>query len=206
MPAADAPLPPAGEIARLQIDAVRLWHQSPIVQPHAGFLSLVSQQHEQNFRLWHEEDEARSPFASDQQIAALKRNIDRLNQQRNDLIEKLDDAVAEVLEQHHVRPSAAAAINTETPGSVIDRLSILSLRWYHYQEQLERPEVDASHRALVASRLQLCRQQHVDLVTSLQRLLDDLSTGRLRHKTYRQMKMYNDPALNPVLYQGGRST
>lgn len=196
------------EIAQYQIDAVSRWHESAIDHPGTGFIetsliSIVSAQHEQNFLLWHEEDKARNPIATDAEIANVKRNIDRFNQQRNDLIEKLDDAIAESLQNARVDVAASATVNTETPGSAIDRLSIMSLRIFHYEEQLTRTDVDPAHRERVAERLTLCRQQHADLSSSLQKLLDDLVAGRMRHKTYRQMKMYNDPSLNPAIYSRG---
>lgn len=161
----------------------------------------MCRQHEFNFRLWHEEDLARNPKATDERIAAVKRAIDRLNQQRNDAIEQLDDAIAERLAKSSVEPKSAAPINTETPGSAIDRLSIMALRLYHYDEQYSRVDVDAAHRKKVAARTQTCRSQHTDLAGSLQTLIDDLFAGRKQHKTYRQMKMYNDPSLNPAIYR-----
>ncbi len=191
------------EIAQYQIDAVQRWHRSVIDHPSTGFMLIASAQHEQNFLLWHEEDKARNPIATDAEIATVKRNIDRFNQQRNDLIEKLDDAIAESLQIARVDVASDATVNTETPGSAIDRLSIMSLRIFHYEEQLARTDVDPAHRERVAERLKLCRQQHADLSSSLQKLLDDLVAGRMRHKTYRQMKMYNDPSLNPAIYSPG---
>ncbi|QEF96944.1 hypothetical protein Mal15_09740 [Stieleria maiorica] len=194
-------LPPVSEITQLQIDTVADWHQGPIENAYDGFKQLVCKQHEYNYRLWHQEDIARSPTADDVKIAEVKRAIDKLNQQRNDMIEQLDDAITELLEKLHVRPAAEAPINTETAGSAIDRLSIMSLRLYHYREQLERDDADAAHRAMVAQRIDLCEQQHADLSNSLQELLADLLAGKKRHKTYRQMKMYNDPSLNPEIYK-----
>lgn len=194
-------LPPVSEITQLQIDTVAAWHQGPIENSFDGFKALVCQQHEYNYRLWHEEDIARSPTADDTKIAAVKRAIDKLNQQRNDMIEKLDDAITELLEKLHIQPAAGAPINTETAGSAIDRLSIMSLRLYHYREQLEREDADAEHRAKVAARIDLCQQQHADLSNSLAELLRDIFAGKKQHKTYRQMKMYNDPSLNPEIYK-----
>jgi hypothetical protein len=196
-----AEFPRVEELTRLQIETVARWHREPIANPYEGLLQLVCSQHEFNYRLWHEEDTARSPSASDQEIAAVKRAIDKLNQARNDMIEKLDDALTELLENRGIRPLADAPINTETAGSTIDRLSIMALRLYHYREQLERDDIDTEQRAKVATRVELCQQQHADLGHSLQQLLDDLFAGRKRHKTYRQMKMYNDPSLNPAIYQ-----
>ena len=107
--------------------------------PDDGLLGIVCQQFSFNFRLWHEEDIARSPDADDSRIAQVKRNIDRLNQQRNDWIEKIDDHFSETLAARGVTPRPGAGLNTETPGSVIDRLSILALRIYHMEEQIRRP-------------------------------------------------------------------
>jgi hypothetical protein len=194
-------LPAVGEITQLQVDTVDAWHRGPIDNPYDGFKALVCRQHEFNYRLWHEEDIARSPTADDQRIAAVKRAIDKLNQQRNDMIEKLDDAITELLEQLHIQAKPGAPINTETAGSAIDRLSIMSLRLYHYREQLQREDASPEHRAKVAARIDLCEQQHADLSQSLQELLDDIFDGSKQHRTYRQMKMYNDPSLNPEIYQ-----
>ncbi len=199
-------LPLVLEIAQYQIDAVGRWHQSAIEHPSTGFMSIVSAQHEQNFRLWHEEDKARNPIATDAEIAIVKRNIDRFNQQRNDLIESLDDAITVTLQEARVNVPSSAAVNTETPGSAIDRLSIMSLRIFHYEEQLGRSDVDAGHRERVSERLSLCRQQHAGLAFSMQKLLDNLVAGRMRHQTYRQMKMYNDPSLNPAIYSPANQT
>ena len=194
-----ASIPRVSEITKIQIDTVALWHIDPISNPFDGFMELVCRQHEFNYRLWHEEDIARSPTVTDQQIANVKRSIDKLNQARNDMIEKVDDAITEQLAG--VQVSSDAPINTETAGSAIDRLSIMSLRLYHYREQLERSDAGADHQAKVQQRIDLCEQQHADLSRSLQQLIDDISSGRKQHRTYRQMKMYNDPSLNPEIYK-----
>jgi Protein of unknown function (DUF4254) len=196
--------PPVSELTALQIDAVRLWHEQPIANPYQGIKQLVCSQHEFNYRLWHEEDKARSPAATDAEIATVKRAIDKLNQARNDMIEKVDDALTQVLCEAGVMPVANAPINTETSGSAIDRLSIMSLRLYHYREQLDRQDASDDHRQKVLERITLCEQQHRDLSNSLQQLLDDIFAGQKQHKTYRQMKMYNDPSLNPEIYKSGR--
>ena len=138
---------------------------------------------------------------TDARIAAVKRAIDRYNQQRNDWIEKIDEAFIELLATEGILPRAGARLNTETPGSAIDRLSIMSLRIYHFDEQLTRDDADDNHRANVAERLARCRFQHADLSQSLAELLDDIWAGRKLLKVYRQMKMYNDPTLNPYLYR-----
>lgn len=187
-------------IVKLQADAVYQWHRGPIENPYTEFMQLVCQQHEHNYRLWHQEDIARAKDVSDAEIAQVKRNIDGLNQKRNDWIEKLDDSITLMLAQAGVQTAETAPINTETSGSAIDRLSIMSLRLYHYEEQLEREDASAEHLELVNQRIAICQQQQADLSNSLKELLVDLFAGRKSHRTYRQMKMYNDPTLNPYLY------
>ncbi|TWT49345.1 hypothetical protein Pla22_45400 [Rubripirellula amarantea] len=195
--------PSVTQLTKLQIDAVERWHREPIDNPFSGsetsIEALVCQQHEFNYRLWHEEDTARSPSATDQEIAQVKRAIDKLNQARNDMIEKVDDAITAMIASAGV-DAKDAPINTETSGSAIDRLSIMALRLYHYREQADREGIDAEQRQKVLDRIALCEQQHADLSKSLQQQLDDIFAGRRQHRTYRQMKMYNDPSLNPAIY------
>jgi hypothetical protein len=192
------------QIAALHRDTVAAWHASPPQNPYADFLGVVCEQHQFNFLLWHEEDIARSPDVADRQIAAVKRSIDRYNQQRNDWIEKIDEALIELLTTEGVLPRESARLNTETPGSAVDRLSIMALRIYHFDEQLARDGIDQVHRANVGQRLDRCRLQHADLCQALAELLEDIWCGRKVLKVYRQMKMYNDPTLNPYLYRSRR--
>lgn len=188
------------QLMKLHAETVERWHREAIDNPFEGIWSIVCRQHSYNFQLWHEEDIARSPDVTDQRIAEVKRAIDRYNQQRNDWIEKVDDWLTGNLAELRVAPSRDAPLNTETPGSVIDRLSILSLRLYHLHEQLTRTDVDDRHLASVETKLAVCRVQQADLAQSLAELLQDIRAGRKRHRTYRQFKMYNDPSLNPYLY------
>ena len=195
------------DIVSLQCAAVERWHESPPIVPddgHGGLLAIACEQHRFNFLLWHEEDIARSPDVSDERIAAVKRAIDRYNQQRNDAIEQIDEWLVQSLAAAGVLPRASARLNTETPGSVVDRLSIMSLRIYHFEEQLARTDVDQAHQAKVQERLARCRLQHGDLSQSLVELFEDIFAGRNLLKIYRQMKMYNDPSLNPYLYRTQR--
>ena len=190
------------DINQLHHDSVQRWHSCDPDNPHEGILKTICQQHQFNFLLWHEEDIARSSEVSDARIAEVKRAIDGYNQQRNDWIERIDEGFIELFGSLGVQPSENARLNTETPGSAIDRLSIMSLRVYHLTEHLDRVDVDEAHLEKVRGRLTCCRVQQRDLSQSLVELLDDLLAGRKLLKVYRQMKMYNDPTLNPYLYQG----
>ena len=194
------------EIVEMQVDCVARWHHEPIDNPFtkdgmvSSLLATVCQQHQFNYLLWHEEDIARSPDVPDAKIAEVKRNIDRFNQARNDWIEKIDDWITVDLEERSIQSAADAKLNTETPGSAMDRLSIMALRVYHLDEQLTRVDIDQQHREKVNMRLSICRLQQKDLAQSLKELLIDIYSKTKRHRTYRQMKMYNDPTLNPYLY------
>ncbi|REK08273.1 MAG: DUF4254 domain-containing protein [Planctomycetota bacterium] len=189
------------EITQLHAETVALWHHEEISNPYEGFLQLVCQQHTFNYLLWHEEDVARSPNVGDTRIAEVKRAIDKYNQQRNDGIEQLDAALLQMLAAEKIEPEEGARLNTETPGSAIDRLSILSLRRYHMQEQADRSDASQEHRAKATQRLKTLGEQHADLSRSLSELLEDIFAGRKRLKVYFQFKMYNDPTMNPYLYK-----
>lgn len=188
------------EINLLHREAVQRWHQQPLDNPYEGFLQIVCQQHQFNFLLWHEEDIARSPQEPDSRIAQVKRAIDRYNQQRNDWIERMDEYLLQQLVDSQ-RVVADAPLNTETPGSAIDRLSIMSLRIYHLHDRLTDCELDPALRSEVEQRLHRCHQQQTDLSQALSQLLQDIWQGRKQLKLYRQMKLYNDAKMNPYLYQ-----
>ncbi len=189
------------EILQLHADTVKAWHHLPIRNPYDGFLADVCTQHHFNFLLWHEEDKARSTVDDDSVIAAVKRAIDGYNQQRNDWIETLDDHLSRQLDEQAIVVSKHARLNSETPGSIIDRLSIMALRIYHLGEQLQRDDASAQHIEKVQQRMAICRLQRSDLAGCLEQLLEDIFAGRYRHRTYRQLKMYNDTSLNPYLYK-----
>jgi hypothetical protein len=189
------------QITELHRETVCRWHDAEVDNPYVGFLAVVCEQHQFNYLLWHEEDVARSADVGDHRIAQVKRAIDRYNQQRNDAIERIDEALLASLENAGVKSTPGAPLNTETPGSAIDRLSIMALRIYHLEEQAARSDVDDAHHQKVNERLSRCRVQHADLAWSLGELIADLQAGRKQLKVYRQMKMYNDPTLNPYLYR-----
>lgn len=153
-----------------------------------------------NYELWHQEDIARDPKATDTEIARVKRNIDKLNQKRNDMIEKVDEKISDILSDKNIEVSKDATMNSETPGSIIDRLSINMLKIYHMQEQTQRTDASQKHIESCRQKLNILEIQKKDLSVCLAELMNDLIKGTKYFKVYRQMKMYNDPNLNPVLY------
>jgi len=191
-------------IIKLQDRETRAGHLSfaePTVSAvTSDWLDLVSHQHRANFELWHFEDEARAPGATDAELAAVKRRVDRTNQRRNDLAEELDRALLVWLEPKSL-PNPAAALHSETPGLMIDRLSILSLKIYHTREEAERPDATAGHVKRNLERLAILEEQRSDLASCLDALWREILAGTRRFKLYRQLKMYNDPALNPAIYR-----
>lgn len=147
---------------------------------------------------WHLEDVVRDPGIDPVEALKLKRWIDRSNQERTDMVEYIDSYFLE--KYRDVQPVAGASINTESPAWAIDRLSILCLKIYHMREEAQRPDATPEHRAACQAKLDILLDQQKDLSTAIEELLEDISQGRKYMKVYRQMKMYNDPSLNPVLY------
>ncbi len=147
---------------------------------------------------WHLEDIIRNPFIDPVEALSVKRRIDASNQERTDLVERIDDFFLETFRQ--VAYQKDAKINTESPAWAIDRLSILALKIYHMEEQARRTDVEEGHLHSVKRKLEVLLTQRKDLTRAVSDLLDDLQAGRRIMKVYRQMKMYNDPSLNPVLY------
>ena len=165
-----------------------------------GLMAIALAQHRANFDLWHEEDKARDPAASAAEIARVKRAIDKLNQRRNDLVERMDVWLLGRLEQNE-----AAPLHSETPGLMIDRLSILALKMYHTREEAHRTTAGEAHRLRNLDRLALLEEQRGDLAGCLDALWAEVLGGARRFKLYRQMKMYNDPELNPAMYESSGS-
>ena len=147
---------------------------------------------------WHLEDIIRDPNIDPVAALALKRRIDRSNQDRTDLVERIDSYFYEQFSK--VQPLAEARINTESPAWAVDRLSILHVKIYHMEEQVNRKDVNQEQHDKCVEKLRVLSEQLGDMTTSITELLDDYATGRRIMKVYRQMKMYNDPSLNPVLY------
>ncbi|NDC53865.1 MAG: DUF4254 domain-containing protein [Planctomycetia bacterium] len=193
-------------LATTQIDSllerlVARWHEVEPAHAEAGLAGRICDLHRFNFLLWHEEDIARSPEVTDARIAEVKRAIDRYNQARNDAIEKVDDFLIEELARLGVEAAAAAPAATETPGAAIDRLSILELRRYHMLEQVERADAAPEHREKAANRMVVLDTQRQHLIGAIDRLLGEIFAGERPLRVFRQMKMYNDPTMNPYLYR-----
>ncbi|ASZ11405.1 DUF4254 domain-containing protein [Chitinophaga pendula] len=147
---------------------------------------------------WHLEDIIRDPNIDPVKALDIKRWIDRSNQERTDVVEYIDSYFLDKFKEVTVEP--AATINTESPAWAIDRLSILALKIYHMEEETKREDAAAEHRAACQRKLDTLLEQRKDLSTAIELLLEDIAAGRKYMKVYKQMKMYNDPSLNPVLY------
>ena len=144
---------------------------------------------------WHYEDIIRDPDINPVEALSLKRRIDRSNQDRTDLVEQIDTYFRQTYSD--VNPLPTARLNTESPAWAIDRLSILALKIYHMQEQVQRTDATPDHLQRCQAKLDVLLEQQVDLSTAIDQLLEDIQAGRIYMKVYRQMKMYNDP----ILYQ-----
>jgi hypothetical protein len=189
-------------ILELHDERTRLWHTAlpNFAEESSSLASAIEQQHFANFQLWHEEDKARIPGAPDHQIAAIKRSIDKLNQRRNDLMESCDlFALAELEMQNLPRPDAP--LHSESLGLMIDRLSILALKIFHTRQEIERADAPRGHAERNQERLATLTEQRSDLASALDALWSDILAGRKRFKIYRQLKMYNEPSLNPQIYK-----
>ncbi|MBS1805953.1 MAG: DUF4254 domain-containing protein [Acidobacteria bacterium] len=196
----------ANAIASLHDQLTKSWHisEDSAELPPDNWLALVARQHRANFQLWHIEDEARTPGASDAQLADVKRRVDRTNQVRNDLAEQLDRTLLDWL-AHQKLPLERAPLNSESPGLIVDRLSILALKLYHTREEAERSDTSPEHIQRNRERLAILDEQRGDLARCLDSLWTETIKGTRRFKLYRQLKMYNDPTLNPAIYRKASS-
>ena len=147
---------------------------------------------------WHFEDIIRYPKIDPEAALVLKRRIDKSNQDRTDLVEMIDSYFLDKYKDVEVLPDAT--INTESPAWAVDRLSILALKIYHMRDQVNRKDADAEHIAKCQQKLDVLLEQQKDLSTAIDQLLADIEAGRKYMKVYKQMKMYNDPSTNPILY------
>ena len=187
----------AREIAEKQVKWTADWHQ--IDKDPAdleGVWTFIHGNHRRNYNLWHEEDCARRDDMGFEYVYRAKRAIDAYNQQRNDFIERIDQYLFEELKpdvQH-------APINSETPGMIMDRLSIMALKLYHMIEQTQRSDATEAHLKKCQEKVEVLRQQRTDLEKILEVLLQEIREGKRAYRVYFQFKMYNDPSLNPQLY------
>lgn len=191
-----------------QNKATALWHreepEAADVAPDASaspetLLALVRAQHLRNFRLWHTEDVARRRDVTPDVIADCKYRIDTLNQERNDRMERVDACLVALLSPL-LPASPAPYSNTESLGMAIDRLSILSLKIWHMDEQLRRTDVTPEHIESCRNKLAVLKEQRADLIAAVKHLVSEFVEGTKTPKLYFQFKMYNDPSLNPELY------
>jgi hypothetical protein len=166
--------------------------------PFRSFNSLLYGKNWIDTVQWHLEDLIRVPTINPVEALKIKRRIDKSNQDRTDMVEKLDDYFLE--EFKHVKAATGTRINSETPAWLLDRMSILMLKIYHMKEQTERKDVGADHVKATNGKLAILMEQKSDMQLAYDELIDDIANGKRRFKVYRQMKMYNDATLNPMLY------
>ncbi len=190
------------EISNLQVTLTARWHEKIPTAAGSEFLRLVQENHLRNFQLWHEEDIARRDDLGSERVHQAKRAIDRFNQERNNFIEEMDKVIVAALKP----AESGVPRNSETPGMIIDRLSILSLKEYHMHEETVRAEATEPHRAACGEKLARITRQRADLTQCLSELLGAIIAGTRTIAVYYQFKMYNDPALNPQLYRATSAT
>lgn len=190
------------KILEQQLNEVRDWHVEMQLTETELPWKFIEENNQWNFKLWHEEDIARIKDIDPMRIVEAKRNIDQYNQARNNAMEKIDEWILSYLENNGI--VAGDKIHSETPGMMIDRLSIMTLKKYHMQEEVDRTDASEEHRAKCAARVEVLSEQIGDLSNALAGVLSDLLASKLRFKVYRQFKMYNDPSLNPQLYKRGQ--
>lgn len=185
-------------VVELQRERTVRWHaETPAATVGEGLLGLAEQNHLRNFLLWHEEDIARRDDLGFEAVYRAKRAIDGYNQQRNDFMEKMDQHFVDVLQP----ATEGVPFNSETPGMMCDRLSILALKEFHMEEQTLRTDASVAHLEKCAHRLAVIRRQQADLTEALRELVREVREKRRSFRVYYQFKMYNDPTLNPQLYR-----
>jgi cell division protein FtsB len=176
------------------------WHKEKAIEmlPTQDIHVLLERLHFFNFSLWHEEDEARRTDVTDSLIAQVKRNIDKFNQNRNDTIQRIDELLYHLLTASNFNLNGGG-LNSETPGSMVDRNSIMSLKVFHMNEIATDPKEKEDLRVQCAKKVLKLREQQNDLESCVKNLLADIASGQRHFKVYFQFKMYNDPNLNPAL-------
>jgi hypothetical protein len=179
------------------LDHVDTTVKSPF--PDESFENLLYRKNWIDTVQWHLEDIIRLPTINPVEALQIKRRIDKSNQDRTDMVEKMDDYFLDQFK--HVQPKPSAKINSETPAWLLDRMSILLLKIYHMREQVERKDASVEHIAKCQVKLAILLEQKTDMQMAFDQLMEDILYGDRKMKVYRQMKMYNDASLNPMLYQ-----
>lgn len=191
-------LPHVDEIARLHRNSIENWKKNGLVFEQKHFLALVEENHAFNYQLWHAEDKARRDDKGYEFVYHAKREIDHFNQQRNNRMEAMDAWLYNALQP---ADSSTCPVHSETPGMMIDRLSILALKAFHMDLQIKRTEVNEAHRQNCQQKWQVIVAQQNQLMACLEQLLREIQQKTRTFRVYHQFKMYNDPTLNPELYQ-----
>jgi hypothetical protein len=186
------------KVLSLQKSEISEWHFEITNKEVNLPWKFIEENNQYNFKLWHEEDIARIREIDPLRIVEAKRNIDQYNQARNNAMEKIDEWILSYLDQAEIY--TAEKLHSETPGMMIDRLSIMQLKRYHMEEETLRPDASEEHKSKCFGRVNVLDEQIADLSNCLTDILEQLSNGTLKFKVYRQFKMYNDPSLNPQLY------
>lgn len=182
--------------------SIELWHEDDSYQYEYDndLEKKIAELARNNYNLWHLEDKARIPDADSELIADVKRKIDKENQNRNDKIEDIDDYFTIDLKQKNISPKENANMNSETTGSIIDRIAILELKIFHMKEETLRSDIDDEHKNICLDRMSILQEQQKDLLICFETIWREIIKGNKIHKTYRQFKMYNDPKFNPEIY------
>lgn len=186
------------EILDLQVENIISWHEELNLRQTELPWKFIEENNQWNFKLWHEEDIARIKDIDPSRIVEAKRNIDKYNQARNNAMEKIDEWILNYLVINNIKPTNR--MHSETPGMMIDRLSIMALKKYHMQEETLRKDATEEHILKCKERVLILEEQIADLSRCLSELFKFIEDGKLKFKVYRQLKMYNDPSLNPQLY------
>lgn len=193
-------LPDVSTLIHLHDSLIEKWKKDGVQLSEKGFLSIVEENHALNFQLWHAEDRARREDKGHTFVYHAKREIDSCNQQRNNRIQDMDTWLIDTL-----KPASPenCPLNSETPGMIIDRLSILALKSYHMSAQTKREDVDQVHHLTCLQKARQLQQQRKQLSECLTSFLREITAQQRTFSVYYQHKMYNDPSLNPEIYQMG---
>lgn len=185
-------------IATLQQECIIKWKKDGVALTQNGFFALVEENHAFNYQLWHAEDRARRDDQGHELVYHAKREIDYCNQQRNNRMESMDEWLFGALSP---APHTLCPVHSETPGMMVDRLSIMSLKAYHMAQQAIREGVDDTHRQKCMLKVNVIEEQQKQLLNCLEHLMQEVVNKTRTFRIYHQFKMYNDPTLNPELYQ-----